>query len=172
MKTHTELLTDLIAALYAAPITVETHPLKMLAAEIRGQMQANLPDAGELVKKLIYGDIEAASLEILGGNCPAHEAFQKLDDEQKTRLAAAATVKDFLTNPNATTTQPDADGWIENNGNVPDCDISAIRWYCGEVINVANDKHWAWGMKLPEHWAWGMKLPGPEKFHITHYKPA
>jgi hypothetical protein len=40
MKTHTELLTDLIDALYAAPITVETHPLKMLAAEIKGQMMA------------------------------------------------------------------------------------------------------------------------------------
>jgi hypothetical protein len=102
MKTHTELLTELIAALYAAPITVETHPLKMLAAEIKGQMQASLPDTSELVEKLIYGDIETASLETLGNDCPAHEAFQNLDDEQKTRLAAAATVKDFLTNPTAT----------------------------------------------------------------------
>jgi hypothetical protein len=109
MKTHTELLNQLIAAVYALPLGAsakETHPLKMLAAEIKGQMQANLPDVGELVKKLIYGDIEAVSLEILGDDYPAYESFQKLDDEQKTRLAAAATVKDFLTNPTATTPQP------------------------------------------------------------------
>jgi hypothetical protein len=137
----------------------------MLAAEIKGQMQANLPDVGELVKKLIYGDIETASLEILGSDCPAHEAFQTLDDEQKTRLAAAATVKDFLTNPTvttATTQQPDAGVWIENTGVMPECDISAIRLYDGEVVKVANDKAWSWGMKSPN----------PEVFDITHYKPA
>ena len=134
----------------------------MLAAEIRGQMQSNLPSTSELVKKLIYGDIETASLEILGSDCPANKAFQKLDDEQKTRLAAAATVKYFLTNPTETTPQPDADGWIENTGVMPECEISAIRFHDGEIIEVKNDKIWSWGMKLNNL----------EKFHITHYKPA
>jgi hypothetical protein len=162
MKTHTELLTELIAALYAAPITVETHPLKMLAAEIKGQMQANLPDAGELVKKLIYGDIETASLETLGNDCPTHEAFQNLDDEQKTRLAAAATVKDFLTKSTATTPTPDAGVWIENTGEVPECDISAIRYFDGEI----------WHGCDKEARGWHVKRANNKGFIITHYRPA
>jgi len=106
---HTELLNQLIAAVYALPLganSKEIHDLQMFAAEIKGRMQANLPDASELVKKLIYGDIEVVSLEILGDDCPSHEAFQKLDDEQQTRLAAAATVKDFLTKPTAAVIAP------------------------------------------------------------------
>jgi len=165
MKTHTELLTELIAALYAAPITVETHPLKMLAAEIKGQMQANLPDVGELVKKLIYGDIETASLETLGSDCPAHEAFQTLDDEQKTRLAAAATVKDFLTNPTvttATTQQPDAGVWIENTGVMPSCSkIKGIKFKNGRVRENLQESE-----SNTADWSWHLLN------HITHYKPA
>jgi hypothetical protein len=61
-----------------------------------------------------------------------------------------------------TQSTPDADGWIENTGVMPECDISAIRLHDGEVINVANDKAWSWGMKSPN----------PEVFDITHYKPA
>lgn len=38
MKSHTELLIALIDALYEAPLSKETHDLKMLAAETRGQM--------------------------------------------------------------------------------------------------------------------------------------
>jgi len=110
MKTHTELLTELIDALYTAPITVETHPLKILAAEIKGQMMAQLPP------------------------------MTTLD----------------------TIPQPDSDGWIENTGVMPECDISAIRLHDGEVVNVVNDKAWSWGMKSPN----------PEEFDITHYKPA
>jgi hypothetical protein len=127
MKTHTELLNQLIDAVYALPFSTfkEAHDLQMLAAEIKGQMMVQLPPMMTL-------DTETGKV----------------------------------------TPTPDADGWVENTGVMPECDISAIRWYCGEVINVANDKHWAWEMKLPEHWAWGLKLPSPEKFHITHYKPA
>ena len=51
-----------------------------------------------LIRHLIYGDIEAQSLEILGGDCPDHEQFQTLDDEQRTRLACAAYVKFWLEN--------------------------------------------------------------------------
>jgi Fe-S-cluster-containing dehydrogenase component len=51
-----------------------------------------------LIRHLIYGDIEAQSLEILGGDCPDHEQFQTLDDEQRTRLACAACVKFWLEN--------------------------------------------------------------------------
>jgi hypothetical protein len=46
MKTHTELLTNLIAAVYALPIDAlekEIHDLQMLAAETKGQMMAQLP---------------------------------------------------------------------------------------------------------------------------------
>ena len=45
-----------------------------------------------LVRHLIYGDIEEASLAILGEDCPSHEEYNALDVEQQTRLAAAATV--------------------------------------------------------------------------------
>jgi hypothetical protein len=51
-----------------------------------------------LIRHLIYGDIEAQSLEILGEDCPDHEQFQTLDDEQRTRLACAAYVKFWLEN--------------------------------------------------------------------------
>jgi hypothetical protein len=42
MKTHTELLNQLIDAVYALPFTTfkEAHDLQMLAAEIKGQMMA------------------------------------------------------------------------------------------------------------------------------------
>jgi hypothetical protein len=45
MKTHTELLNQLIDAVYALPFTTfkEAHDLQMLAAEIKGQMMAQLP---------------------------------------------------------------------------------------------------------------------------------
>jgi hypothetical protein len=101
---HTELLDQLIDAVYALPFTTfkEAHDLQMLAAEIKGRMQASEP------------------------------------------------------------TTPSDDGWIENTGVMPECDISAIRLHDGEVIKVANDKHWAWAMKSPN----------PEEFSITHYKPA
>jgi hypothetical protein len=51
-----------------------------------------------LIRHLIYGDIEAQSLEILREDCPDHEQFQTLDDEQRTRLACAACVKFWLEN--------------------------------------------------------------------------
>jgi hypothetical protein len=118
MKTHTELLNQLIDAVYALPFTTfkEAHDLQMLAAEIKGQMMAACE------------------------NCDSPPFAQ----------------------PDYATNQPDADGWIENTGVMPECDISAIRLHDGEVIKVANDKHWAWGMKSPN----------PEEFIITHYKPA
>lgn len=97
MNTHaTNLLTQLIDGLYNAKPTPELHAFQMLAAELKGAMQAQTPNASELVKKLIYGDIEVVSLETLGDDCPSHEDFQKMDMEQQTRLAAAATVKDFI----------------------------------------------------------------------------
>jgi hypothetical protein len=53
----------------------------------------------QLVRHLIYGDIEEASLAILGEDCPSHEEYNALDVEQQTRLAAAATVLTSLRNP-------------------------------------------------------------------------
>jgi hypothetical protein len=49
-----------------------------------------------LVRHLIYGDIEEASLAILGEDCPTYEEYNALDVEQQTRLAAAATVAECL----------------------------------------------------------------------------
>jgi hypothetical protein len=40
MKSHTDLLNTLIDALYAAPPSPEIHRYQILAAEIRGEMQA------------------------------------------------------------------------------------------------------------------------------------
>jgi hypothetical protein len=45
-----------------------------------------------LARHLIYGDIEEASLAILGADCPSHEEYNAMDIEQQTRLAAAASV--------------------------------------------------------------------------------
>ena len=45
-----------------------------------------------LVRHLIYGDIEEASLAILGEDCPSSDEYNAMDTEQQTRLAAAATV--------------------------------------------------------------------------------
>jgi len=107
MKTHTELLTELLDAVYAVPCmanTAEIRKVQMRAAEIRGQM-----------------------------------------------LATCATT---------TEPQPDADGWVENTGVVPKCEIKAIRFHNGDIENTA-DKVWAWDF-----------LDTNTACHITHYKPA
>lgn len=54
--------------------------------------QTGAVDLDRLVRHLIYGDIEEASLAILGEDCPSHEEYNAMDVEQQTRLAAAATV--------------------------------------------------------------------------------
>ena len=114
MKTHTELLSELIAVLYAAPITVETHPLKMLAAEIKGQMMAQLPPMMTL-------DAEASKV----------------------------------------TPTPDAGVWIENTGVMPECDISAIRYFDGEIWHGCDKER-----------GWHVKRANNKSFVITHYRPA
>ena len=63
-----------------------------------GEEPAGKKAIAALIRHLIYGDIEAQSLEILGEDCPDHEQFQTLDDEQRTRLACAACVKFWLEN--------------------------------------------------------------------------
>lgn len=52
----------------------------------------------ELLNHLIYGDIDEVDLSILGNDRPKGEKFLKLDDEQYTRLCAAATVKAYFEN--------------------------------------------------------------------------
>ena len=51
----------------------------------------------QLARHLIYGDIEEASLAILGADCPTVNGFNAMDREQQIRLAAAATVAACLT---------------------------------------------------------------------------
>lgn len=50
----------------------------------------------EIVQRLIYGDIEDVSLAVLGEDCPSPERLAEMDDEQRLRLAAAATVRVWL----------------------------------------------------------------------------
>jgi len=168
MNTHaTNLLKQLIDGLYNAKPTPELHAHQMLAAELKGAMQALLPNTSELVKKLIYGDIEVVSLETLGDDCPSHEDFQKMDMEQQTRLAAAATVKDFIDKIPAikTTPQPtpDAGGWVENTGVMPDGDIESVKYRNGSVFNNTNKHLHRW------NFANSSELP---EVDITHYRPA
>ena len=108
MKTHTELLTELIEAVYASELTLATHPLKMITAEIKGQMMATCD------------------------HCDS---------------------KPF-TQPNYST--PDADGWVENTGVIPDCEYLIIRFA---------DKS---ETKFPVV-SCGYNWENP---YITHYKPA
>lgn len=113
MKSHTELLNALIDALYKAPLSKETHDIKMLAAETRGQMMATCD------------------------HCDTPP----------------------FTQPDYATPQPDADGWVENTGVIPKCEIKAIRFRGGDITNTA-DKVWAWDF-----------LGTETDYHITHYKP-
>jgi len=103
MTAHTELLTDLIAAVYALPLGAsakEIHDLQMLAAEIKGRMLASEP-----------------------------------------------------------TTQPADDGWIENTGVMPECEIKSIRFANGKERDTLNADSWTWDNHTGE-------------YSITHYKPA
>jgi len=54
---------------------------------------------------------------------------------------------------------PDADGWVENTGVMPECEISAIR-FCHGGIEYVSDKKWSWD------------LTRNGIFTITHYRPA
>lgn len=113
MNTHAEnLLHALIDGLMNATPTTETHPLMMLAAELKGAMQATC-------------------------------------DHCET---PPFTQPDYPT--------PDADGWVENTGVMPECEIKALRFYDGVAIDTC-DKLWSWDL-----------MGNDTKFHITHYKPA
>ncbi len=54
------------------------------------------PDQQALILKLIYGDIDEAPLSVLGPASMSFDEWQGLDDEQRTRLAAAATVAEYF----------------------------------------------------------------------------
>jgi len=142
MKTHTELLNQLINAVYALPFSTfkEAHDLQMLAAEIKGQM-------------MNCGTCDGSQSIDSGGVTPWGKGIniacpECLSRSRKAEIAQKPT--------------PDADGWVENTGVMPECDIVAIRFHDGEIAKVKNDKMWAWHMKSPD----------PEKLDITHYKPA
>lgn len=49
-----------------------------------------------IVAHLLYGDIDEMPLDVLGDECPTVEAYNKLDVEQSTRIAAAATVQAWI----------------------------------------------------------------------------
>ena len=107
-----QLLDKLMDGLLNATPTTETHPLMMLAAELKGAMQAQY-------------------------------APQK--------------------------PTPDADGWVENTGSMPECEITAVKLRCGEIRNMNNKRAISWyfaedgKQRLLQH---------DEDYDITHYRPA
>jgi hypothetical protein len=46
-----------------------------------------------VVYTLLYGDLHEAPLSVLGEHCPSDEVYRSLDEEQKLRLHAAATLQ-------------------------------------------------------------------------------
>lgn len=52
----------------------------------------------KLIDHIIYGDIDEMPLSILGDECPIEFYYNKMDSEQQTRLACAATIKAFFEN--------------------------------------------------------------------------
>lgn len=51
-----------------------------------------------IVAILLYGDIDEVPLRVLKSHCPSFEKFKTMDDEQKTRLAAAAFIQQWFDN--------------------------------------------------------------------------
>ena len=72
-------------------------------------------------------------------------------------LKGAMQAQDAPTQP--ITPTPDADGWVENTGTMPECEISAIRFYHGGIEYVTDKK-----------WSWDLTRNG--LFTISHYLPA
>lgn len=129
MNTHaTNLLHALIEGLYNAKPTPELHTFQMLAAELKGAMQAQAIDHGQ-------------------------------SDPLPTQIV---------------TPTPDADGWVENTGVMPECEIASLRFATGEEAKLSGDDRqpslWRWRRdKEPQNaptWTWGAED------HITHYRPA
>jgi len=113
MNTHaTNLLTQLIDGLYNAKPTPDLHAFQMLAAELKGAMQADTP--------------------------PFYQP-------------------EYVDKPSEPT--PDADGWVENTGVMPECNIKAIKYRDGDVVATTS--------KLGARW-----LVINSEGDITHYKPA
>ncbi len=54
------------------------------------------PNQQALVLKLIYGDIDEVPISVLGPASMSFDERQELDEEQRTRLAAAATVAEYF----------------------------------------------------------------------------
>lgn len=106
-----KLITELIAN--ASP---NLHTAQMLAAELKGAMQAQT----------------------------------ELDDIHPITCDCAKCVPLQPT--------PDADGWVENTGIMPECEISAIKYKSGR-IEETTEKEWHWRL-------------GNAFYTITHYRPA
>ena len=122
MKTHTELLNQLIAAVYALPLGANSkviHDLQMLAAEIKGRMMAQLPP-----------------------------------------------MMTFDTETGKVTPTVDSDGWIENTGVMPECEVVEIKFRGaarGFEISPSAKYNYRWHSATDSQFT-----PGD----ITHYKPA
>jgi len=119
MNTHaTNLLTQLIDGLMNAKPTAELHAHQMLAAELKGAMQAQA----------------------------------EIDDYHPITCDCAECV------PSNDKPTPDADGWTENTGVMPECEISAIKYKSGRIEETTEkDCHWTLEDRL---------------YSITHYRPA
>ena len=145
MKTHTELLTNLIAAVYALPIDAlkkEINDLQMLAAEIKGRM-------------MNCGTCDGAQSIDSGGVTPWGEGIniacpECLSRSRKAEIAQKPT--------------PDSDGWINNTGVMPEIEVLELRFRDGHICNDPAPKaQYRW------HFANNCQDPSVD---ITHYKPA
>ncbi len=140
MKTHTELLNQLIDAVYALPFSTfkEAHDLQMLAAEIKGKM-------------MNCGTCDGSQSIDSGGFTPWGEGIniacpECLSRSRKAEIAQKPT--------------PDEDGWIENTGKKPNCEVKAVRFANGNTEFEKSAIIWL---------TWELY---DGKFTITHYKPA
>lgn len=116
MNTYQRQLLDKLITELTAITSPNLHIAQMLAAELKGAMQAS-------------PEFTLDTLKIEG-----------------------------LTEADCAEPTPDADGWVENTGVMPECEISAIKYKSGR-IEETTEKDWHWTLE--------------DKFYdITHYKPA
>ena len=61
---------------------------------------------------------------------------------------------------------PDADGWVENTGVMPECEIASLKFRDGSIYVVVDEKSMD---KNDFRWTFSSYVPHRD---ITHYRPA
>jgi len=126
-----QLLDKLITELTDNP-DPSLHAAQMLAAELKGAMKAQTIEDGQSDPQI---DTPTPDADMHPITCDCAECV-----------------------PNEPA--PDADGWVENTGIMPECEISAIKYKSGRIEETTEkERHWRLGKAF-------------YKNKITHYKPA